>query len=111
MANPVLSNPSSKTLIYRKVRDRKKNKEEIVRESDHITNLKSGKIICKSDLAVKIPTEPRKVSPRKKYQVIKFVTRKGPRKVIKAARKDLKAVGFKSSKATQNKKKTKKIPD
>ena len=93
VANPVLSNPSGKTVIYRKVRDRKKNKpyykepkEEIVRESDHIITLKSGEKICKSDLAVKITTEPRKVSPRKKYQLFKFVTRKGPRKVIKAAR-------------------------
>ena len=112
VANPVLSNPSGKTVIYRKVRDRKKNKpyykepkEEIVRESDHIITLKSGEKICKSDLAVKITTEPRKVSPRKKYQLFKFVTRKGPRNVIKAARN----VGFKSSKATQNKKKQKKF--
>ena len=46
VANPVVGNPSSKTLIYRKVQDRKKDesyykelKEELVRESDHTITL------------------------------------------------------------------------
>ena len=50
VANPVLSNPLGKNLIYRKVQDRKKDepdykelKEEVVRESDHTIPLKTGK--------------------------------------------------------------------
>ena len=76
-ANPVLSNPSGKILIYRKVQDRNENepfysefKEEIVRELDHTITLKIGKQIRISDLAVKRPSVPKKISPRKK--LLKF---------------------------------------
>ena len=77
VANPVLSNPSGKILIYRKVQDRNENepfysefKEEIVRELDHTITLKIGKQIRISDLAVKRPSVPKKISPRKK--LLKF---------------------------------------
>ena len=71
--SPVLNNPPGKTTIYRKVQDRLKIeplyrelKEETVRESDHTITLKNGKIIRKSDLAIKRQSAPTKVSPRKK---------------------------------------------
>ena len=105
VANHVLSNLSGETLIYRKIKDGKKDaphykelkEEKTVRESYQTITLKSGKIIRKSDLAVKRPTEIKKGSPCKKNQLFKFYATKRPRKVIKLARN----VGFKSSKATQ----------
>ena len=107
MANPVLSNPSGKTLTYRKVQDRKKDelyykelKEEIEGESDHTITLKNGKVIRKPNLAMKRPSAPKKISPRKKNQLIKIYATKRPRKVMKTSRN----VGFKSSKSTQKKK-------
>ena len=71
--------------------------EEIVRESDHTITLKNGKILRKSDLAVKNPSAPKKISPRKKKQLVKFYVTKGPRKNAKPPRN----IGFKSSKSTQ----------
>ena len=70
--------------LYREV------KEEIVRESDHTITLKNGKIKRKSDLAVKRQPAPKKSSPRKKNQLVKFYATKGPRKVVKPQRN----VGF-----------------
>ena len=54
-------------------------------------------IICKSDLAVKRPTIPKKVNPCKKNQLIHATKR--ARKVMKTS----KNVRFKSSKSTQKK--------
>ena len=54
VANPVLSNPSGKNFIYRKMQDRKKDEpyykeltEEIVTESVHTITLKNGEKIVK----------------------------------------------------------------
>ena len=102
----MLNNPPGKTTIYRKVQDRLKSepfyrelKEEIVRESDHTITLKNGKIIGKSDLAIKRLSALKKASPRKRDQLMKCNATKGPRKIIKPQRN----VGFRSSKATQKK--------
>ena len=69
--NSVLNNPPGKTTIYRNFQDRLKSepfyrelKEEIVRESDHKIFLKNGKVIRKSDLAIKRQPAPKKPSPR-----------------------------------------------
>ena len=108
--NPVLNNPPGKTTIYRKEQNRLKNeppyrelKEEIVRESDHTHTLKNGKIIRKSDLTIERQSAPKKVSPRKKNQLVKFYATKEPRKIMKPQRN----AGFRSSKATQKKKASK----
>ena len=104
--NPVLNNPPGKTTIYRKVQDRLKSepfynelRKEIVSESDHTLTLRNGKLIRKSDLAIKKQPFPKKASPRKRDQLVKFYATKGPRKIIKPQRN----VGFKNSKATQKK--------
>ena len=103
--NSVLNNPPGKTTIYRKVQDRLKSEpsyrelKEIVRESDHTVTLKNGKLIRKSDLAIKRQPAPKKTSPRKRDQLVKFYATKGPRKIRKPQRN----VGFRSSKATQKK--------
>ena len=73
--------------------------EEIVRESDHIITLKNGKIIRKSDLAIKKQSALKKPSSRKRDQLVKFFATKGLRKITKPQRN----VGFKSSRATQKK--------
>ena len=102
----VLNNPSGKTTIYRKVQDRSKSepfyrvlKDEIVRESDHTVTLKNGKVIRKSDLAIKRQPTQKKPSPRKRDQLVKFYATKGLRKTAKPQRN----IGFKSSRATQKK--------
>ena len=104
--NSVLNNPPGKTTIYRKVQDRSKSepfykelKEEIVRESDHTITLKNGKIIRKSDLAIKTQSALKRPSPRKKNQLVKFYATKGLRKTTRPQRN----VGFESSRATQKK--------
>ena len=104
--NSVLNNPPDKTTFYRKVQDRLKSepfyrelKDEIVRESDHIVTLKNGKIICKSDLAIKRQLAQKKAIPRKRDQLVKFYATNGLRKTAKPLRN----VGFKSSRATQKK--------
>ena len=104
--NAVLNNPPGKTTIYRKVQDRLKSepfyrelKDEIVRESDHTVTLKNGKIIRKSDLAIKRQLAQKKPSPRKRDQLVKFYATKRLRKTAKPQRN----VGFKSSRATQKK--------
>ena len=104
--NSVLNNPPGKTTIYRKDQDRSKSepfykdlKEEIVRESDHTITFKNGKIIRKSDLAIKRQPAPKKPSPRKKNQLVKFYATKGLRKTTRPQRN----VGFKISRATQKK--------
>ena len=104
--NSVLNNPPGKTTRYRKVQDRSKSepfykelKEEIVRQSDHTTTLKNGKIIRKSDLAIKRQPALKKPSPRKKNQLVKFYATKGLRKTTRPQRN----VGFKSLRATQKK--------
>ena len=104
--NSVLNNPPCKTTIYRKVQDRSKSepfykelKEEIVKESDHTITLKNGKIIRKSDLAIKRQPVLKKPSLRKKNQLVKFYATKGLRKTTRPQRN----VGFKSSRATQKK--------
>ena len=104
--NSALNNPPGKTTKYRKVQDRSKSepfyrelKEEIVRESDHTVTLKNGKLKRKSDLAIKRQLAPKKASPRKRDQLVKFYATKGPRKITKPQRN----VGFRSSKATQKK--------
>ena len=74
-------------------------KEEIVRELDHTVTLKTGKLIRKSDLAIKRQPAPKKASPRKRDQLVKVYATKGPRKIMKPQRN----VGFRSSKATQKK--------
>ena len=105
--NSVLNNPPSKTTTYRKVQDRLKSepfyrelKEEIVRESDHTITLKNGKIIQKSDLAIKKQPALKKPCPRKRDQLVKIYATKGLRKITKPQRN----VGFKNSRATQKKK-------
>ena len=70
-----------------------------MRESDHTITLKNGKIIGKSDLAIKRLSALKKASPRKRDQLMKCNATKGPRKIIKPQRN----VGFRSSKATQKK--------
>ena len=60
----------------------------MVRESYQTITLKSGKIIPKSDLAVKRPTEIKKGSPCKKNQLFKFYTTKGPRAAPMSSRSD-----------------------
>ena len=104
--NSVLNNLPGKTTIYRKVQDRLKSepfyrelKDEIVRESDHTVTLKNGKIIRKSDLAIRRQLAQKKPSPRKRDQLVKFYATKGLRKTAKPQRN----VGFKSSRATQKK--------
>ena len=104
--NSVLNNPPCKTTIYRKVQDRSKSepfykelKEEIVRESDHTITHQNGKIIRKSDLAIKRQPALKKTSLRKKNQLVKFYATKGLRKTLRPQRN----VGFKSSRATQKK--------
>ena len=104
--NSVLNNPSGKTTNNRKIQDRLKSepfyrelKEEIVRESDHTVTLKNGKLIRKSDIAIKRQPAPKKASPRKRDQLVKFCATKGPRKVMKPQRN----VAFRSSNATQKK--------
>ena len=99
----MLNYPPGKTIIYRKVQDRLKSepfyrelKEEIGRESDHTITLK---IIRKSDLATKKQSAPKKISPRKRNQLVNFYATKGPRKIMKPQRN----FGFRSSKATQKK--------
>ena len=102
----VLNNPPGKTTIYRKVQDRSKSepfyrvlKDEIVRESDHKVTLKNGKVIRKSDLAIKKQPTQKKPNPRKRDQLVKFYATKGLRKTAKPQRN----VGFKSSRTTQKK--------
>ena len=102
----MLNNSPGKTTIYRKVQDRLKSepfyrelKEEIVRESDHTVTLKNGKIIRKSDLAIKRQPAQKKPSPRKRDQLVKLYATKGLMKTAKPQRN----VGFKSSRATQKK--------
>ena len=102
----VLNNPPGKTTIYRKVQERSKSepfyrelKDEIVRESDHTITLKNGKVIRKSDLAIKRQSTMKKPSPRKRDQLVKFDTTKLLRKTAKPQRN----VGFKSSRATKKK--------
>ena len=102
----ILNNPPGKTFIYRKVQDRTKSepfyrvlKDEIVRESDHTVTLKNGKIIRKSDLAIKRQLAQKKPSPRKRDQLARFYATKGLRKTVKPQRN----VGFKSSRTTQKK--------
>ena len=97
--NPVLNDPAGKTTIYRKVQDRLKSepfyrelKEKIGRESDRTITLK---IIRKSELAIKTQSAPKKVSPRKRNQLVNFYATKGPRKIVKPQRN----VGFRSSNA------------
>ena len=104
----MLNNPPGKTTIYRKVQDRLKSepfyrelKEEIVRESDHTVILKNGKIIRKSDLAIKRRPAQKKPSPRKRDQLVKFYATKGLRKTAKPQRN----LSFKRSRATQKKRK------
>ena len=104
--NSVLNTTPGKTTIYRKVQDRSKSepfykelKEEIVRESDHTITLTNGKIIHKSDLAIKRQPALKKPSPRKKNQLVKFYATKGLRMITRPQRN----VGFKSSRATQKK--------
>ena len=104
--NSVMNNPPGKITIYRKVQDRSKSepfykelKEEIVRESDHTITLKIGKIIRKSDLAIKRQPALKKPSPRKKNQLVKFYATKGLRKTTRPQ----KNVGYKSSRTTQKK--------
>ena len=104
--NSVLNNPPGKTTIYRKVQDRskikpfyKELKEEIERESDHTITLKNGKILRKSDLAMKRQPALKKSSPRKKNKLVKFYATKGLRKTTRPQRN----VGFKSSRSTQKK--------
>ena len=102
----ILNNPPVKTTIYRKVQDRTKSepfyrvlKYEIVRESDHTVTLKNGKIIRKSDLAMKRQLTQKKPSPRNRDQIVRFYATKGLRKTAKPQRN----VGFKSSRTTQKK--------
>ena len=97
----ILNNPSGKTIVYRKIQDRRKNepyyrvlKDEIVKESDHTVTLKNGKIIRKSDLAIKRQCTQKKPSPRKRDQLVRFYATKGLRKTAKPPRN----IGFKSSK-------------
>ena len=106
--NSVLNNPPGKTTIYRKVQERSKSepfyrvlKDEIVRESDNTVTLKYGKVIRKSDSAIKRQLTQKKPSPRKRDQLVKFYATKGLRKTAKPQRN----VGFKSSRATQKKRK------
>ena len=72
-------------------------KDEIVRESDHTVTLKNGKVIRKSDLAIKKQPTQKKPSPRKRDQLVEFYATKGLRKTAKPQRN----VGFKSSRAMQ----------
>ena len=102
----ILNNLPGKTIIYRKVQDITKSepfyrvlKDEIVRESDHTVTLKNGKIIRKSDLAIKRHCTQKKPSPRKRDQLVRFYATKGLRKTSKPPRN----VGFKSLKSTQKK--------
>ena len=76
----MLNNPRGKTTIYRKNQDRLESepfyrelKEELVRESDHTVTLKKEKLIRKSDLAIKRQPAPKKASPRKRDQLVKFI--------------------------------------
>ena len=77
----------------------KELKDEIVRESDHTVTLKNGKIMRKSDLAIKRQLAQNKPSPRKRDQLVKFYATKELRKTAKPQRN----VGFKSSRATKKK--------
>ena len=105
----VLNNPPGKITVYRKVQERSKSepfyrelKDEIVRESDHTITLKNGKVLRKSDLAIKRQSTMKKPSPRKRDQLVKFYATKGLRQTAKPQRN----VGFKSSRATQKKRNT-----
>ena len=102
----MLNNAPGKTTIYRKVQDRLKSEsfyrelqEEVVRESDNTITPKNGKIIRKSDLAIKRQPAPKKLSPRKRDQLVNFYATEGLRKITKPQRN----VGFKSSRVTQKK--------
>ena len=102
----ILNNPPGKSTIYRKIQDRTKSepfyrilKDEIVRESDHTVTLKKGKIIRKSDLAIKRQLTQKKRSPRKRDQLVRIYATKGLRKTAKPQRN----VGFKSSRTMQKK--------
>ena len=101
-----MNNPPGKTTMYRKVQDRSKSdpfykelKEEMARESDHTITLENGKIIRKSDSAIKRQPALKKPSSRKRNKLVELYATKGLRKATKPQTN----VGFKSSRAIQKK--------